>query len=45
MVDVLASLPLACIRLTAAHPLVGVPVSALVLWVVYKYVVPLIAGD
>jgi hypothetical protein len=41
----LASLPLFCIRLMQKNLMVGVPVSALVLWIVYKYVVPLLSGD
>jgi hypothetical protein len=45
MLDGLASLPLFFIRLTAAYPLVGVPVSVLAAWVVYKYVVPMLTGE
>ena len=45
MVSLLSSLPLFCIRLMAKNLLVGVPVSVVVLWVVYKYVVTLITGE
>lgn len=45
MGDGLASVPLRCIQLTAVHPFIGVPVSALVLWVVYKYVAPFLTDD